>query len=236
MITVLKKCLFYGMIRVLKIFGECKMEQVWKKYFDVYRQKDNTFLVTTTMGKTVAVGVDYNVRQAGSGAGQTYIAVTDKDGLVTLYDKYGQSLPNAKRVVKVYWNDWNYEVKQTPESDFKRYKLFKYQVKFFPNHMRLIAAGIGVAAVGVSQIYGCCKKQDEFEPKTQMTYLGISNGVALFDTDGNKQTAETVSFTSSKDHTLSNRQIGRLYGCEGQTHSIAKWREIIGFVSFENTR
>ncbi|MBR3913230.1 MAG: hypothetical protein IKJ28_03250, partial [Alphaproteobacteria bacterium] len=84
--------------------------------------------------------------------------------------------------------------------------------------------------------HGCCEKKAAYEQKTHMTYLGISNGVALFDTDGNKQTAEMVSFTSSKEHTLSNRQIGRLYGCEGQTHSIAKWKEIMGSVSFENTR
>lgn len=56
MITVLKKCLFYGMIRVLKIFGECKMEQVWKKYFDVYRQKITHSLLQQQWGKRLRLG------------------------------------------------------------------------------------------------------------------------------------------------------------------------------------
>ena len=63
-----------------------------------------------------------------------------------------------------------------------------------------------------------------------MTYLGISNGVALFDTDGNKQTAEVVS------KELLNNQVGRLYGCEGQTHSIAKWKEKTQIYNFINIR
>lgn len=72
---------------------------------------------------------------------------------------------------------------------------------------------MAAAAFGV---HSCCEKQTTYEQQTQMMYLGISNGVALFDTDGNRQTAEVVSGV------LLNSQVGALYGCEGQTHSIAK--------------
>ena len=93
-----------------------------------------------------------------------------------------------------------------------------------------------VTGFGVLQIHGCCEKRAEYEQKTQMTYLGISNGVAMFDTDGDQQTAEVVSSTPSKGNRLSNRQIGRLYGCEGQTHSIVKWKEMTGIYAFEHVR
>lgn len=211
--------------------GEWAMMKVYNQdYFNVFRQDDDTYRITTKSGETIAIGMSYQAHPSGTES--KYISVIDKKGLRTLYDRYGKPLPNAQNVGDVLWDNRTYQVRKVSEHFFKKYKLPCYKIKCLLKKMALIA-GVGVA---VSQIHGCCEKKAAYEQKTHMTYLGISNGVALFDTDGNKQTAEMVSFTSSKEHTLSNRQIGRLYGCEGQTHSIAKWREIIGSVSFENTR
>ena len=199
-------------------------------YFNVFRQDEDTYRITTKSGETIAIGMNYQAHPSGTES--KYISVIDKKGLRTLYDRYGKPLPNAQNVADVLWDNRTYQVRKVSEHFFKKYKLPCYKIKCLLKKMALIA---GVGAV-VSQIHGCCEKKAAYEQKTQITYLGVSDGVALFDTDGNKQTVEMVAETSVKDGRLDNRQIGRLYGCEGQTHSIAKWKEIMGSVSFENTR
>ena len=210
---------------MMKVFNE--------DYFNVCEQKDDTYRITTKSGKTIAIGMSYQAHPSGTES--KYICVIDKKGLRTLYDRYGKPLPQAQNVEDILWDDRTYKVRKKFEHRFEEYKLPIYKTKCLLKKMALLA-GMGVAVFGASQIKGCCERQAAYEQKTQITYLGVSDGVALFDTDGNKQTAEMVAETSSKDRRLSNRQIGRLYGCEGQTHSIAKWKEKMGRVSFSNTR
>jgi hypothetical protein len=144
--------------------------------------------------------------------------------LWTLYDRNGQPVKGAQNVEHIYWNKKGYAVGLGENK--KTYIFPEYRVK----QVLCGLAITGALAVVASGIRSCCDKKAEYEQKTQMTYLGISNGVALFDTDGNKQTAEVVSGE------LLNHQVGRLYGCEGQTHSIAKWKEISQIYTFEKIR
>ena len=204
-----------------------------RDYFNVFRQEDGTYRVTTKSGETIAIGRSYKTDQSGTES--KYISVIDKKGLCTLYDRYGKPLPHAQNVADVLWDNRTYKVRKVSEHFFKEYRLPCYKVKCLLGKMALIAGMGALGCVGVL-VKGCCDKKAEYEQKTQMTYLGISNGVALFDTDGNKQTAEVVSSTSSERGMLSNHQVGRLYGCEGQTHSIAKWKEISQIYTFEKIR
>ncbi len=222
------------MIGALVNSEEWTMKQAFNEdYFNICKQKDGTYLIKTKSGETIAVGMSFHAYPSGTES--KYISVIDKKGLRTLYDRHGKPLPQAQNVVDILWNGCTYSVQKKFEHRFEEYKLPIYKTKCLFRKMALLA-GIGVAALGVSQIKGCCEKQAEFERKTQITYLGVSDGVALFDTDGNKQTAEMVAETSAKDRRLDNRQIGRLYGCEGQTQSIATWKEKLGCVSFSHTR
>ena len=162
-----------------------------------------------------------------------YIAVQNVSGLWTLYNKEGWPMKGAKDVPFVEWDKVSYRVfqsRKSPEEMGKTYFFRRVEIE-----QRLFMLGIGVmivamASVGMYQFNKNNQKQAEYEQKTQMTYLGISNGVALFDTDGDQQTVEIVS-----PH-LSNHHTARLYRREGQTHSIAKWREMIWLSGFTHVR
>ena len=57
------------------------------------------------------------------------------------------------------------------------------------------------------------------------TYLGVSDGVLLFDTDGDKETAELGADLHRKSRT---KIMGKMYKQEGQCHKIAHWCDITG--------
>lgn len=213
------------MVAVLIILGDFKMTVKYtEKYFII--ECNETGVFKTKQGKEFAKGVTYCVDHRNP----RYLSVQDEKGLWTLYNKNGQPVKKAKEVSHVYWNKKGYAVGLGENR--KKYIFPEYRVK----QVLCGLAITGALAVVASGIRSCCEKQAEYEQKTQMTYLGISNGVALFDTDGNKQTVEVVSSVSSESGMLSNRQVGRLYGCEGQTHSIAKWKEKIENISFVHVR
>ncbi|MBR5130048.1 MAG: hypothetical protein IKV03_02355 [Alphaproteobacteria bacterium] len=196
-----------------------------EKYFIIECNENNDgkgYAFKTKQGKEFARGSTY----CSGDNNPRYFAVENEEGLWTLYDRNGQPVKGAQNVKHIYWNKKCYVVGL---GEKKTYIFPEYKIKQGLRGLAICGALV-VAYLGVSQIHGCCEKQAEYEQKTQMTYLGISNGVALFDTDGNKQTAEVVS------DTLLRHQVGYLYGCEGQTHSIAQWKEISQIHMFENIR
>lgn len=206
-----------------RMTGKYKMMvQYTEKYFiiECNGTGDNaTGIFKTKQGKEFAKGLTYCVDHNNP----RYLSVQDEKGLWTLYDKNGKPVKNAKEVSHVYWDKKGYVV--GIRENRKKYIFPEYRLK----QVLCGLAITGVLAAVASGIRSCCEKQAEYEQKTQMTYLGISNGVALFDTDGNMRTAEIVA-----DH-LTSGDIGRLYGQEGKKYSIAKWKEIVGHHHFVHT-
>ncbi len=197
-----------------------------EKYFIIECDENNDgkgYAFKTKQGKEFARGSTY----CSGDNNPRYFAVENEEGLWTLYDRNGQPVKGAQNVKHIYWNKKCYVVGL--DENKKTYIFPEYKIKQGLRGLAICGALV-VAYLGVSQIHGCCEKKAAYEQKAHMTYLGISNGVALFDTDGNKQTAEVVS------DTLLRHQVGHLYGCEGQTHSIAKWKEISQIYHFTHIR
>lgn len=187
--------------------------------FSAFRDGDGLYHIQTKSGKEFAVGRDYKVGYRHFDIEQKYIMVTDEDGLVTLYNCHGKPMPHAQKVGRIYLRETHYEVRPMSGDTVERYPFPEHKINRLLGKLALVGAVGAVCGVG-ALIKGCCDKQAEFEHKTQATYLGISNGVALFDMDGNRKTAEMVV------PDLTAKEIGSLYGYEKQTHSISKWREI----------
>ncbi|MBQ6854542.1 MAG: hypothetical protein IJO11_03770 [Alphaproteobacteria bacterium] len=201
------------------------------KHFKINCTNDNgntTYTFKTIDGKEFAKGVAYEMARTN----KKYIAVKTEPNAWTLYNHKGESMKGAKDVRFISWNEKDYSVNIGNE-DEKTYIFPEYKAKLIRKNLTKLGA-LAIAITATAQIYGCYQKdqqeKNKYENTTQMTYLGLSNGFAMFDTDGNKQTAEVVSYT------LSAREIGCLYGQEGQTQTIAKWKETTGMRAFQNTR
>lgn len=162
------------------------------------------------------------------------VAIQHNEEFWTLYNKRGRPMKGAENVHSVALNFDSYTVKHKSidgEITSQTYQINRDEtIKKGIRAWAILGAIIATAVGAYSCVQKNNQKQTEYEQKTQMTYLGISNGVVLFDTDGNKQTAEVISGE------LLNHQVGRLYGCEGQTHSIAKWKQISQIDTFEKIR
>ena len=197
-----------------------KMEE---KYFIIeYNEQDDYKggVFKTKQGKEFARGKIYCLGDNNP----KYLSVQGDDGLWTLYDRNGYPLKKARDAKHIYWNQKGYTV--WLDNGKKTYIFPEYGIRQVLHGLGMIGMLGGLALSG----YRGYTKGAAYEQKTQMTYLGISNGIAVFDTDGNKQTVEIVS------DTLLNHQVGRLYGHEGQTHSIAQWKKISQIDVFEKIR
>ncbi len=143
----------------------------------------------------------------------------EKDGKRTLYDSNGKPEKHAKDVDWVHCHDDNFYT-------IGKRKYYTRQGKMRNVAMYTVASLTGLAILG--GLTKCVRNQIALS-KTPATYLNTQHGVVLFDTDGNKKTAEVVARIPE-----SAKDIAQIYNevQPGETRLISEWQKM-GFRSFE---
>lgn len=191
------------------------------RYFYVFRKEEDCYSIQNHKEVEIAEGTAYDFGSVG--VAKKYVKV-EKDGLWTLYNQKGEPVSFAQNVKALYINPTSCYVVYEDDEE-KEFLLPDYQRSQFLKKIACIGSVMAaVALVGglVNNVIGNKRSCEKKEQETQATYLGMSVANSpLFDTDGDKNTVEWYG-VSNKPKEL----CARLYGKEGQTHSIAQWKKI----------
>ena len=180
--------------------------EVRTKHFII--QKDifeNEYIFKTIAGEEFATGTGYRLAD-DKHENPKYIVVQNglDDTTETLYNRHGHAMKNAENMDDILWSKDAYTTyRDVPQPIVinGRNSMCMTKERFthkFPEYYgRMIRRCVmGMAVLG--GFVGCMIKGEQDKEKfnnTPAVYLGIQNGYATFDTDGNKQTVEVKSQT-----------------------------------------
>lgn len=191
-----------------------------------YDEKSQQYAFSTTNGKQFAIGKDFELRKIDEGL---FIAIQDEKERWTVYNAKGIVEPQLKDVVCVrVYEENKFHVRRTPDSCMEP-ALTKQQTR-----RRNVKWGTLIGLLSLAVVVGgkgCQAYMDELRAIRQQeaTYLGVSDSVLLFDTDGNHATIELgVSLTDKKDKV---RVLGSLFQQEGQCRKVAQWCDMTGLAT-----
>ena len=212
------------------------------KYFIVQKDMyENKYIFKTANDVVFASGTGYRLAETNS-ENQKYIVV--KNGLgnevETLYDHRGKVMKDAQNAEQIFWSQNIYSAdyfvqsptiingKKTMEFFYKR---FEHKLpEYYGRIVRRVLVGLGIlAAMGGCVIKGA-KDNAEFN-NTPATYLGIKDGHAIFDTDGNPETVEVKSIDP-----IGMRLSEKLEHHIGETYRISGWRTLMNDAFFERQK
>ncbi len=213
--------------------------EVRTKHFII--QKDmlkNKYIFKTISGNDFATGTGYRLAD-DKHENPKYIVVQNglNDITETLYNRYGHAMKNAENMDCILWSKDTYTTcrdvaKPVIIGGHKSMQMTKerFTHKLPEYYGRMIRCGImGLTVLGA--FAGCVikgeKDKEQFN-NTPATYLGIKDGYATFDTDGNKKTVEVKSQVPVSIHTIETleRHKDEIYRVQG-------WQTLINNVLLE---
>lgn len=187
-------------------------------------EKAGQCVVSTVKGKKIGSGVDFNFYQPNPL--RLYIGIKNKDDMWTVYDEKGIPEPKMTNVrwVGCHSSTDSFEIRKNLYSDYETV-LTRRQNRNRRATYSICAALVCLGALWVSR--SCQKEEQQLNEFAQQdaTYLGVSDGVLLFDTDGDKETAELGADLHRKSRT---KIMGKMYKKEGQCRKITHWCDITG--------
>ncbi len=216
--------------------------EVRTKHFII--QKDiveNAYIFKTMEGKEFATGTGYRLAD-DKHENPKYIVVQNglDDTAETLYNRYGHAMKNAENMDYILWSKDAYTTyRDVPKSIVingrKSMCMTKEQFthKFPEYYGRMIRRCVmGMAVLGT--LAGCVikgeKDKEQFN-NMPAVYLGIQNGYAVFDTDGNKQTVEVKSQTL-----IGIESAEQLNRHKDETYTVSGWQAVINRMRLERQK
>lgn len=187
-------------------------------------EKAGQYVVSTVKGKKIGSGVDFNFYQPNPLC--LYIGIKNKDDMWTVYDETGVPEPQMTNVDEVRSCGWDFlEIRSSKQNSDYTQVLTRRQMRN-KKLTRTLLTTLGAIAVVLGG--KCCQSyiQELDEIKQQdATYLGVSDGVLLFDTDGDTDTAEMCVALAD---TNKSEIIRSMYKQEGKCRKVAQWCERTG--------
>lgn len=216
--------------------------EVRTKHFII--QKDiveNEYIFKTMAGEKFATGTGYRLAE-DKYENPKYIVVKNglEDTTETLYNRYGRAMKNATDVDRILWSKDAYTTcREVPKSVvINGCKSIYITKERFTHKLPEYYGGIicrcvmGMAVLGA--FAGCVvkgyKEKEQFN-NTPAVYLGIQDGHAVFDTDGNKQTAEVKS-----QKLIGIEQVEQLNRHKDATYTVSGWQTVINRMILERQR
>ncbi|MBQ9090371.1 MAG: hypothetical protein IJY58_04920 [Alphaproteobacteria bacterium] len=188
-----------------------------------YDENKKQYTLSTIKGKQIAVGKDITPYKINE---RLYLCVKNNDGRVTVYDEKGVPEPQMTNVDEVRSCGWDFlEIRSSKQNSDYTQVLTRRQMRN-KKLTRTLLTTLGAIAVVLGG--KCCQSyiQELDEIKQQdATYLGVSDGVLLFDTDGDTDTAEMCVALAD---TNKSEIIRSMYKQEGKCRKVAQWCERTG--------
>lgn len=216
--------------------------EVRTKHFII--QKDmfkNEYIFKTMAGEKFATGTGYRLAD-DKHENPKYIVVQNglDDITETLYNRNGHAMTNAVDVDRILWSKDAYTTYRdvpTPViiNGHKSMQTIKERFTHkFPEYYRCMIRRCVMGLAVLSAFAGCVikgeKDKEQFN-NTPATYLGIKNGYATFDTDGNKQTVEIKSQVP-----VSMDTIEKLERHKNEIYRVQGWQTLINNALLERER
>lgn len=239
--------------RHLKIKGDCSEVSYGKELFinnDVdlevrtkhfIIQKDsfkNKYIFRTIAGQEFATGTGYRLAD-DKYENPKYIVVQNglDDTTETLYHHLGGALKHAEDVNHILWSKDAFTtsryvsksvVTNGRKSTYVAKERFTHKLpEYYGRMVRRCLMGLIVLTTVGGCLFKGVQEKAEFN-NTEATYLGIKDGYATFDTDGNRNTVEIKS--QKRISLQSADEIGYL---QNKTHSVSTWKALMRNIELE---